>query len=89
MAFNSLLHPLGLDSDISLGRGGRSMLQQFLHQCDIVTVGLINIRCVPFSETMRSYALIAQIVTHERKLFLYRPLGDALVDAFKDRLKEE
>ena len=76
MAFNCLLHPLGLDADVSLGGCRRRVLQQLLHQSDIMAVAIVYVSRIPLAETVCSDALISQVVTNYFQILLKRPLCD-------------
>ena len=76
MVLDSLLYPLWLNADIPLCGGGAAVLQQPLHKGDIVTVILVNLRCVPLAEAVRADTVIAQMVTDKLKLPLYGSLCD-------------
>ncbi len=71
MSFNRFFNPLRLNADIPLRHGCVAVLQEPLHKGNIIAIVAIDLCCVPFSETVRADALIAQVVTDRRKLFLY------------------
>ena len=51
------------------------MLQQSLHKSNVIAIVAVDLRCVPFSETVSADAFITQIVTNARKDFLYFSCG--------------
>ena len=76
MVLDSLLYPLRLNADIPLRGGGAAMLQQPLHKGNIVTVILVNLRCVPLAEAVSAYIGIVKIITDDCKLLLDCPFRD-------------
>ena len=56
---------LWLNADISLRGGGGTMLQQPLNQRDVVIVFVVDLRRIPFAETVSADALELQIVTDD------------------------
>lgn len=76
MSFNRLLYPLWFDADITLCNGGGAVLQQSLHQRNIIAVVLVDFRRVPLAEAVSADALIAQIITDASKNFLHFPCRD-------------
>lgn len=76
MVLDCLLNPLRLDADIPLCGGGAAVLQEPLHKGNIITVILVNLRCVPLAEAVSAYIRIAQIVTDDCKLLLDCPFRD-------------
>lgn len=58
------------DADVSLCHGDGAVLQQLLHQGDIVIVILVDLGCEEFPERMGADILIAQIVRHLLQMFL-------------------
>ena len=52
------------------------MLQQPLHKGNIVTVILVNLRCVPLAEAVGAYVGIVKIITDDCKLLLDCPFRD-------------
>ena len=70
MILNRLFDPLWLDADVTLRGGGTAVLQEPLHQGNIVAVGLVDLRCVPFAKTVGADALVTQIVADDPQLFL-------------------
>ena len=69
MVLDSLLYPLRLNANIPL-RGSAAVLQQPLHKSNIVTVILVNLRCVPLAEAVSAYVGIVKIITDDCKLLL-------------------
>ena len=53
---------LRLNADVSLRSGGRTMLQQPLHQRDVVIVFVVDLRCIPLTETVGGDSLEVQMV---------------------------
>ena len=76
MVLDSLFYPLRLDADIPLSGGGAAVLQQPLHKGDIVTVILVNLRCVPLAEAVGADIGIVKIITDDCKLLLDCPFRD-------------
>ena len=70
MILNRLFDSLWLDADVTLCGGGTAVLQKPLHQGDVIAVGLVDLRCVPFAKTVGADSLATQIVTDNRQLFL-------------------
>ncbi len=70
MSFYRLLDPLRLDPDIPLRDGSGTVLQEALHKGNVITIVAVDLRCVPFSETVSADVLIAQVVTYRRELLL-------------------
>ena len=52
MILNCLFYPLRFDADIALGGGGGAVLQEALHQGNIVAVGLVNLCSVPLAKAV-------------------------------------
>ena len=67
---------LRLDADVSLRGGGGTVLQQPLHQRDVVIVFVVDLRCIPLAETMGADPFQIQIITHDFQLLLDGSLGD-------------
>ena len=61
MSFDSRFDPLRLHADITLSSGGGTVLQKPLHQGNVITTVFVNLRSVPFAETVSADALKAQI----------------------------
>lgn len=75
-----LFHLLAGDSDISLGYGNGAMLEQFLHQDDIIVVIPVDLRSEKLPEGMGPYVLIAQIISDLLQMLLYCPFRDREYD---------
>ena len=75
MILNRLFDPLWLDADVTLRGGGTAVLQKPLHQGDVIAIGLVDLRCVPFAKTVGTNAIVSQVVTDNRQLLLDGPLG--------------
>ena len=71
MSFNRLFDPLRFDADIPLRDGCVAVLQKPLDKRNIITVVAVDLCCVPFSETVCTDCLIAEIVTDFFKDFLH------------------
>lgn len=71
VAFDGLLYPLRLNADVSLRDRCTAVLQEPLDKGNIIAVVLVNLRRVPFPETVRADTLIAQVVTDHCKLLLH------------------
>lgn len=69
-------NPLWLNADIALCDGGGAVLQEPLHQGNIIAVCLVYLGGVPLAEAVGADTLIAQVVAHDMELLLYGPLGD-------------
>ena len=52
MILNRLFDPLWLDSNVTLRGCGRTVLQQSLHQCNVMIVLVVDLCCVPFAEAI-------------------------------------
>lgn len=76
MVLDSLLYPLRLNADIPLCGGGAAVLQQPLHKGNIVTIILVNLRCVPLAEAVSAYVGIIKIITDDCKMLLDCPFRD-------------
>ena len=76
MVLDSLLYPLRLNADIPLCGGGAAVLQQPLHKGNVITVILVNLRCVPLAEAVSAYVGIVKIITDDCKLLLDCPFRD-------------
>ena len=76
MVLDSLLYPLRLNADIPLCGGGAAVLQQSLHKGNVITVILVNLRCVPLAEAVSAYVGIVKIITDDCKLLLDCPFRD-------------
>ena len=63
MPLNCPLYPLWFNADIPLCDRCAAMLQQPLHQCNIVPIGFIDLRSVPFAEAVSADTLKAQVIT--------------------------
>ena len=61
---------LWLNADISLRGGGGTMLQQPLNQRDVVIVFVVDLRRIPFAETVSADPFQIQIVAHNFQLLL-------------------
>ena len=70
MILNRLLYSLWLDADVTLRGGGTAVLQKPLHQGDVIAVGLVDLRCIPFAKTVGADAIVTQIVADNPQLFL-------------------
>ena len=76
MVLYRLLNPLRLNANITLCGSCAAMLKEPLHQCYIKPIGIVDFGCVPLAEAVGTDTLIAQIVTYNPKLLLYRPFCD-------------
>ena len=65
MILNRLFDPLWLDADVTLRGGGTAVLQEPLDKGDVIAVGLVDLRCVPFAKTVSADALVTQIVADD------------------------
>ena len=74
MPFNGLFYPLWLNADVPLCGGCGAVLKQPLDKGNVITVILVDFRCVPFAEAVSADAVKAEIITDDGKLFLYCPL---------------
>ena len=90
MIFNGLLHLPGLDTDVPLGHSCAAVLQELLHQGDVIPVVPVDLRGIELAEAVGADALDVQVVAHQLQLLLDRPLrqredngvgGDAVVNA--------
>ena len=90
MVLNGLLHFPWLYPDVSLGHSSAAVLQELLHQRDIIAIVPIDLGGIVFSEAVGADALEFQIVAHQLQLFLHCSfrhrenhgvVGDAVVDA--------
>ena len=86
MSFDGLLNPLRFDADVTLCCGGAGVLQQPLHQGDVISAVLVNLGGIPLPEAVSADALIAQVVTDDMKLlldgsFCHRENGGSALDA--------
>ncbi len=70
MSFYRLLDPLRLDPDIPLRDGSGTVLQEALHKGNVITIVAVDLRCVPFSETVSADPFITQIITNTSKNLL-------------------
>jgi len=70
---NGCFNPLWLNADVTLGDGGGGVLQEPLDKGDVVAVGLVDFRSIPFAETVCADTLESQIVTDDGKLLLHSP----------------
>ena len=76
MILYRFLNSLGLDADVSLRGSRTTVLQQPLDQRNIITVGLVDFRRVPFAETVGADTLEAQVIAHNPQLLLNCSLCD-------------
>ena len=74
MSLNSLLDALRFDANVALCGGGAGVLQQPLHQGDVISAVLVNLGGIPLPEAVSADALIAKVVTDNVKLLLDGPL---------------
>ena len=65
MTLNGCFHLTLLDADIPLGHSSGTMLEQLLHQRDVVMAVLVDLRGIILSETMGADPGISQIVTNQ------------------------
>ena len=70
MILNGLFDPLWLNADVTLRGGGTAVLQKPLNKGDVIAIGLVDLRCVPFAKTVGADALVTQIVADYPQLFL-------------------
>ncbi len=70
MPLNRLFDPLRLDADVSLCDCGGAVLQEPLDKGNVIAICLVNLCGVPLAEAVGADAMIAQIVTDDRKLLL-------------------
>lgn len=62
MSLDGLLHLPGLDADVPLGDGGAAVLEELLHQGDIVIAVLIDFGGIVLPEAVGANVPIAQVV---------------------------
>ena len=62
MSFNGLLHFPRLDADVSLGNSSAAVLEELLHQGDVVVAVLLDLRCIELPKTVGTDILVAQVV---------------------------
>ena len=70
MILNGLLNSLRLNANVMLCCGGAAVLQEALNQCNVITIGFVNLSGIPFAEAVRTDTLITQVVTDDSKLLL-------------------
>ena len=70
MVLYCLFDSLWLDANITLCGGGTAVLQEPLDKGDVIAIGLVDLRCVPFAKTVGADALVTQIVADDPQLFL-------------------
>ena len=75
MPYDRLFYPLWLNADIMLCDGNAAVLQEPLYYGNIIAVVFVNLCRIPLPERMCADALIAEIITDNGKLLLYRPGG--------------
>ena len=74
MSLDGLLHLPGLDADVPLGDGGAAVLEELLHQGDIVMAVLIDFSGVVLPEAVGADVPIAQVVADRFQMPLDGPL---------------
>ena len=74
MPLNGILHLSLLDADVPLGYGSAAVLEELLHQSDVVMTVFINLRGIILAETVGADPRIPQIVTHRFQMPLDRSL---------------
>lgn len=70
MLLYGLLDSLWLNADVTLCGGGTAMLQQSLHQSDVISAILVDLRGIPLSKTVGTDAVVTQVVADDAQLFL-------------------
>lgn len=65
MPFNSLLNLLLLNADISLRHGGGGVLQELLHQGNVIVAVFVDLRGIELPEAVGADACIAQVITYQ------------------------
>lgn len=73
MAFYGSLNTLRFDADVALGGRRAAMLEQPLHEGNVVPVVFVNLRREPFPEAMGADTLVAQIIAYDAELLLNCP----------------
>ena len=73
MSLDGCFNSLRLNANVSLGDGGRAVLEKPLDKGDVIAVGLVDFRSIPLSEAVGADALKSQVVTDDGKLFLHSP----------------
>ena len=74
MSLDGLLHLPGLDADVPLGDGGTAVLEELLHQGDIVIAVLIDFGGIVLPEAVGADVPIAQVVADRFQMPLNGPL---------------
>ena len=75
MPLNGILHLSLLDADVPLGYGSAAVLEELLHQSDVVMTVFINLRGIILAETVGADIPVAQVVADSLEVPLNRPLG--------------
>ena len=87
MSLDGLLHFPGLDADVSLGNSSAAVLEELLHQGDVIVAVLIDLRCIELPEAVGTDITITQVVADGLEVPLDCPLRqweDSLL--FRDAL---
>lgn len=74
MSLDGLLHLPGLDADVPLGDGGTAVLEELLHQGDIVMAVLIDFGGVVLPKTVGTDIPVTQVVADRFQMPLDGPL---------------
>ena len=76
MTFYCPLYPLRLNADVPLSHSCGTVLQEPLNKSNVIAVIFVNLRCVPFTEAVSAYSVIAEVVTDDGELLLYGSFRD-------------
>lgn len=75
MSFYGLLHFPWLDANVPLGDSSTTVLEELLHQGNVIVAVLIDLGGVVLPEAVGTDVPIAQVVTDGLEMSLDRPLG--------------
>lgn len=75
MSLDGLLHFPWLDANVPLGDGSATVLEELLHQGNVIVAVLIDFSGVVLPEAVSADVPIAQVVTDGLEMSLDRPLG--------------
>lgn len=75
MSFYGLLHFPWLDANVPLGDGSAAVLEELLHQGNVIVAVLIDLGCVVLSEAVGTDIPVAQVVADGLEVPLDGPLG--------------
>ena len=70
MTGNRLFHLLIAHADVAPGDGWAGVLQKPLDKHDVMSVVVVNARCIPLAEAVCADVLIAQMLTHQLEVVL-------------------